>query len=320
MKLTELELISELNNRLASVQCGVNQEARENLGPTTYILGCPRSGTTALLQYLANSGSWTFPTNLLTRFSRSTYIGTLVQELLFNPNYGLVKQDNCIDFTSDYGRSSGALNANEFFHFFRRFFPNNEISHLSDNLLKQVDTEELEKEIRSICQITQKPFLTKGLMLQFNLGYFFKKMPNSIFLFIKRDEEFVMQSIYKARIKESGDIKKWWSAKPKEYENLLAKSTEEQIAGQVYYTNKAIEHGLENIPSDNKLVITYEDFINDPAGLYSDLLLKYQALGFPLVAAQIDEVQSLYDANHKTLEPRILEKMLHFIDTLKEKS
>ncbi|MCG7644903.1 sulfotransferase [Alteromonas sp. Cnat3-28] len=317
MKLTELELITELNRVLEKVQIDINKESPTSCLPKTFIVGCPRSGTTALLQYLANTGTWTYPTNFLTRFVHSTYVGSLVQEVLFNSKHGLIEQDKAIDFKSDYGRSSGVLNANEFFHFFRRFFPTIEIRHLDEENLRQVDINSLTNEIETLCQLTQKPFLAKGLMFQYNLSYFHQYLPNSVFVYVKREDEFVMQSIYKARVQELGNLNQWWSAKPAEYAWLKNKTPEEQIAGQVHFTNQAIEMGLKDIPLANKLEIKYEDFVSNPRQVYVNLLSKYHALGNPITESDLPQGSSLVNANKRSLSKETLDKMLGYLELFK---
>lgn len=309
--MNEIDLIREINDRLINVQAEVNNEISDCYMPSTYIVGCPRSGTTALLQYLSSTGAWSYPTNLLTRFSSSVYIGSLVQEVLFNSNFGLIKDYDSFDFKSSYGRSLGPLNANEFFHFFRRFFPKGDIGHLTQKELSEVNVSDLLKEIETIAKTTNKPFLCKGLMFQYNLNYFQRVMPNNIFLYIKRNERFVMQSIYKARIKETGNIATWWSAKPKEYEFLTNKSIEEQVAGQVFYTNKAIESNLELIPIKNKLIINYEDFIAAPEDLYAELVNKYRELGFPIERLNFSFPKNIVDGNKDHIDKDTLNKMVN---------
>jgi len=317
MKLTEYEIITELNSKLGEIQDGINVKTQGTSLPMTFVVGCPRSGTTALLQYLANIGTWTYPTNFLTRFSGSPYIGTLIQELLFNKNFGLIDQKSSIDFKSNYGRSLGALNANEFFHFFRRFFPTNEIKHLNKEQLALVDTQNLQREIASVCELTQKPFLSKGLMFQYNLEYFYQRLPHSIFVYIKRENEFVMQSIYNARIKESGDAKQWWSAMPAEYKVLKDKEPEEQIAGQVYFTNLAIETALEKIPLSNKLVVKYEDFVSNPEKVYRNLVNRYRTLGYVLQENVLQNEHVIVNGNYKTLSEEVLNKMSNYLAKFK---
>jgi hypothetical protein len=291
--MSELEIIDLLNTKAYLIQ----EHERNNFNkgvlpviPPLFIVGCPRSGTTILSQYLANTGTWVFPTNLLTKFAKTTYLGSLVQSLFcLNQN----KSEQNISFHSTYGRSENLMDINEFLHFFRQFFPNHDIRHLDNEELEKVNLSDLEKDIQLISSLYNKPFLSKNMMMQYNLDYFNSKMSPAIYLYIKRNPDSVAKSIYKARLDEHGDENIWWSAKPKEYEQLKKLSVRDQIAGQIKYTNKAIEQGLSKVPDKYKLQITYEEFIANPYEIYMEILFKYKTLGYELLKAKDSELVTL---------------------------
>ena len=90
------------------------------------IIGPPRSGTTVFLQFLASTGHFSSPSNLLTRFSYAPYIGVLVQKMLlnsFDPHGDFVDIRSAPSFDSELGKSKGAFATNEFFHFENQFNP-----------------------------------------------------------------------------------------------------------------------------------------------------------------------------------------------------
>ena len=119
-----------------------------------------------------------------------------------------------------------------------------------------------------------------------------------------------MQSIYKARIKEHGSVNQWWSAKPKEYEHLKGMDVFSQIAGQVYFTNKAIETALSKIPSKSKLEIHYEDLVENPHNLFKDMQEKYMRSGCKLSFSESSEVcTNIRSGNIKSLDVSILDKL-----------
>ncbi|MBT8123397.1 MAG: sulfotransferase, partial [Gammaproteobacteria bacterium] len=164
-------------------------------------------------------------------------------------------------------------------------------------------------EISNLCDLTNKPFLAKGLMHQFNLEFMHKKMPNTIFLYIKRNVKAVMQSIYMARLSEFGDTRKWWSAKPKEYAELVNKSPEEQIAGQVYYINKAISQGMEKIPTGKKLTVHYEDFIKRPDVIYVSLSVLYKKLGVNIDTLNSYPEMGMYNSDNVLIDECVADRL-----------
>lgn len=131
------EVIAQLCDLLQPIQNRVTAiEGRKPQWPVSMIIGCPRSGTTLLLQFMAKTGNFAYPSNLLARFAYAPYIGILIQEMIFNKNYwhqnDFYDVESDFEFSSDLGKSKGVLAPNEFFHFWRRFMPNFEhLFHIS---------------------------------------------------------------------------------------------------------------------------------------------------------------------------------------------
>src|SRR5690554_2255771 len=49
-----------------------------------FIVGCARSGSTLLYQYLAKTNLFAYPTNLVSRFFYAPYVGARIQQLLLD--------------------------------------------------------------------------------------------------------------------------------------------------------------------------------------------------------------------------------------------
>ena len=54
--------------------------------PVLLIVGNPRSGTTLLYQWLAATGLFAYPSNIMSRFYRAPYIGGLLHKILEKSN------------------------------------------------------------------------------------------------------------------------------------------------------------------------------------------------------------------------------------------
>jgi hypothetical protein len=91
-----------------------------------------------------------------------------------------------------------------------------------------------------------------------------------------------MQSILISRKKYFGTRNIWWSVKPKEYEQLKDMDIYHQIAGQVYFTEMAIEDGLKCVLDSNQLTIGYESLCENPKSVYNRFVEKYALLGCDL--------------------------------------
>ncbi|MTT52801.1 hypothetical protein F1529_09930 [Alcanivorax sp. VBW004] len=261
-------LISQLRMLLAPVQQSVNDYSVFPSHPLIGIVGCPRSGTTFMTQLLAATGAVSYPSNLLSRFAYAPHIGALIQQLLMNPEYDLGQEfadlRSSNEFSSNVGKTRGALGINEFFHFWRRFFPHHDPGHLTEGELEEVEIENLRREVGSIQAVYGKPFMSKIMMLQYNLAYFAEKMPELKIVYVQRDPLYLMQSVSQARIKYYGSNKVWWSVKPKEYSFLKDQEPPAQVAGQVLFSEQAIYNQLKALPEDRWIMASYEDVCESP--------------------------------------------------------
>lgn len=279
-------LLDELREHLMPVQERLGDRFEAPRWPVSLVVGNPRSGTTLLLQFLASTGAFAYSTNVMTRFAYAPYIGALIQQMLFCPEYDFHGDfsdiQSSVNFDSNQGKSKGALAVNEFQHFFRCYLPHFDPLTLSREECAAVDTRRMRRDLASIEWALGKPFATKGFMLQFNLGYFHEAIPELFVVHVQRESLFVMQSLLLAREEYYGSRDIWYSVKPRQYDRLKTMDVHHQIAGQVYFTERAIGEGLAAIPSAHQLTVRYESLCSDPRGLYDHIVEKYAQLGCEL--------------------------------------
>lgn len=252
-----------------------NIKPREDL-PIIFIMGNARSGSTLLTQALAAATDWTYPTNLISRFYYSPYIGAQIQRLLFDLDFkgelfGDVKRN--IDFSSKLGKTPGALSPHEFWYFWRRFFnflP--DFQKVDYGVLTEAEKQGFVHGLRSLQEVFQKPLFLKGMLLNWDIDLLAELFPNAFFIHLERSITANADSLLRARQNFFGDEKKWYSFKPKEYSELIRLSVREQIIGQVFYTNEAIKQQLGRIAPEKSIRISYEAFCEDPQKVLESIL------------------------------------------------
>ncbi len=279
------ELLAELSVLLAPAEEAALSLPRERDWPVVLVVGLPRSGTTLAMQWLATSGAFAYPTNLLSRFYAAPAIGARVQELLTNPQFafrdeleGLAAP---VDFHSDLGKTRGPLAPNEFWYFWRRFLPTVGIEPIGD-LLDEVDAEGLNAELAAVADVFGKPFALKGLMWVYDLPGAARLLPTAVFLHVERDPVYNAQSLLEARERFFGDRERWYSARPPEAATLDALTPVEQVIGQVVYTQRHIAAGLREVDPTRKLHVRYDAFCRDPASTWRELAVCLAAQGCDL--------------------------------------
>ncbi|MCK4783641.1 MAG: sulfotransferase [Desulfobacteraceae bacterium] len=276
-------LLTEIHRLLKPGEMQVRGAFSNPKYPVLLVVGTPRSGTTLTMQYLASLSVFSYPSNLLARFSPVPYIGALIVKLLtdhqIDPHAEI--SDLCTDdtkkpfFSSNLGKTAGWASPNEFYFFWRQYIPNYDPEFLQPEEVQQIDERGIQSGLAAIESVFDKPFAAKATILPYNIPDLLRIIPKAVFLYVRRHPFYVMQSILEARIRHYGDRKGWWSLVPPEYEKIKDLDPIHQVAGQVYYTDRAIRMGLEQIPEKNQLVIDYEFLCEKPQAVYSKLREKY---------------------------------------------
>lgn len=273
------KLLASLNSALVSAenQLLVEHPPAGSGPPPVFLFGPLRSGTTLFIQWLASTGAFSYPTNLLSRFYNAPLVGALIQQMLTDQRYRFRDElkllDVEINFDSQNGKTSGAMSPNEFWYFWRRFLPSDDILELSSaELLRSPGISTLAAEVRSLAAIFSRPFVMKAMILNFHIPFLRELFPEAIFVQLRRDPVANTASALAARVRQFGTESTWYSFRVPQYEKLQALSPTEQCAGQVLFTNRAIEQGMSAIPETGRIVVDYENFCADPAAVYKVIM------------------------------------------------
>lgn len=280
------DALTDLNTHIEKIVIDNKTNLNTVDKPIFMIMGAPRSGSTLMLQWLSSLGLFSYPSNLIARFYKNPYIGIRAQQALleYDPLNQLGFNNTTVDFTSQLGKTMGALNPSEFWYFWRNHFKLNgfsEVLNLNDDFSLFLN------QLKSFEYLTGKPLALKGMLLFNDIPLLHKISNKIIFINLKRDTFFNAQSLLFAREKYFNDTNKWYSFKPKEYELIKHKDPISQVAGQVVFIKNAIEKGLKEIPKSNKLEVDYEDFCLNPIKILNVLKDKCKELNYNL---EIDKV------------------------------
>lgn len=254
--------------------------------PLIFIVGPHRSGSTLFLQWLASTGQFAYPTNLLSRFYYAPIIGAKIQQLLTDERYNFRNEirdfNQPVDFHSENGKTKGAISPNEFWYFWRRFLPFEDIDYLPDEVLfDEIDIQTMKAEFNGLLDVFQKPFALKAIILNYNIPFLNEIFKKCIFVYTKRDPLTNIESALKARERQLGTVHEWYSFKIPEYYNLKEISDPvEQTAKQILCINRAVEKGLEKVEEHKKIIVPYEDFCMNPRKYYYEIVDKLSKNGY----------------------------------------
>jgi hypothetical protein len=252
--------------------------------PIVFVHGAHRAGTTLVLQWLASTRRFAYPTNLLSRFFGTPIIGAQIQQLLSSPMYQFRDELADLDITGGFdsynGKTRGLLAPNEFWYFWRRFLPDLGRDWYSpDELEQQGDLGGMQAELCALSGVFGQPFALKGLIMNQNIPELAERFPNAIFVDVVREPVFNIQSGLEARIRQHGDITEWYSFRIREYDELSEMDPLESVAGQIAAIRRSIDSGLASIPDERKVQVSYEAFCHDPQPYLEKLAAALEALG-----------------------------------------
>ena len=275
-RVSDLEaLLKDLNGNLTGANKNYLEDSSERFSKI-FVMGPLRSGSTLFTQWLANTGLTAYPTNILSRFFGAPLVGAKIQQLLTDPRYNFRNEildfNSDVNFSSDNGKTKGALAPNEFWYFWRRFLPFGELDYMSgQELQEKANLSGLRDELNALANIFEKPFAMKGMIMNQNIPELAEQFDKALFIYIRRDPVFNIQSALEARKRQYGDINTWYSFKIKEYPVLNRLEPLESVAGQIAAINRSVEQGIANIPESQKLVVQYEDFCQRPEYYYDEI-------------------------------------------------
>lgn len=277
------EILKKLSTLLSPVENSIIDTLDRIEKPIFLIIGCARSGTTLINQFLCDTKEFCFPSNLISRFFYAPYIGSLYQKILidYDTKNEIFNSSNSADYqySSTLGKTKGAHSPNEFWYFWRRFFKFEEICKLSNDELQNVNIKGFNNELNSIQVVFEKPLLMKGMLLNWHIDFLEKINDKINFIYVKRNIIDNAISLLNARKNFYNDINLWYSFKPEEYYQIKNKLPYQQVIDQVYYTNKAIEEQIKNIPKNKVIEIDYENFCQKPQILLDKIVAK-QGINF----------------------------------------
>jgi hypothetical protein len=305
-------LLEEINGLLSPVEKNVLEKYKQPEYPVIFVVGNPRCGKTLVMQWLAAIGEFCYPTNLLARFYGAPYIGAKIQLLLSDERYSFRDETHefsqSLSFTSDIGKTAGALSPNEFYYFWKRFFPYEDTHYLTAEERKKVDLQGFTAELAAIEAAFGKPFALKGDIANQNLSLLSGALDKVLFLYIKRDPFYNIQSILQTRLKHGGSREVWWSFKPREYRALVDLEPIEQVAGQVFFISQSVEHELRKMDPVYSLQVEYEDFCIAPDVVYDQIKDKLAQQGYQIEKSYEGPV-SFESANEIRLSEEDVEKI-----------
>jgi hypothetical protein len=267
---TEHNFIGLLNENLLNIESQLLIDTEE-IFPTIFLLGLPRSGTTLLSQLIFNNLEVGCTNNLIAKFWKTPLTGCYLSKITL----GSRKSDS---YESTYGKTKDVYSPHEFSWFWHNLLNIKNVKEYDPEVAsKEIDWSNVRSVLLNINRLLECVVLHKPLEL---LGYHLKKinelLKKALFIYIERDMEDIAFSLAKARLEYYNDLNVWWGSYPFEYSKIKDKPFQHQIAGQIYYLSKMYEENLRDIDEQRLIRISYKELCLNPQGVLEQIKSKLQ--------------------------------------------
>lgn len=226
--------------------------------PLLIVAGLPRSGTTLVYQLLAATGAFVYPSNVVARFYRRPVAGWRVERLL-EPLLPAREPS----LASRAGRTEAWHGAHELGYFWHAHLPFERNHEPPAEALASWDHRPMARELAALQSEDGRPLVVKNPVLGYVLGTLLARIPEARIAWVERAPLAVACSIYRTRLAEVGDARRWWSVRPAGVEALADRSPEEQIAFQIRSLLDARERARAG-HGDRWLDLEYRAVCRDP--------------------------------------------------------
>jgi len=230
--------------------------------PPLFILGLPRGGTTLVAQTICHCLASSFVPELSRHLPMAPAFATWIARR-GRPEYRS-------DFASDYGFSAGLASPSEG-TFWNLWLEKDRIYDSSSDLAP-LAAKALLGTVGRVERIGGGPFVNKNLRNDNRARMLAELFPRARFLAVVRDPSDVAASLMKGRIEVAGGANRWFSIKPRDYDEIRGQAPEVQVARQVIGLLRDLAADADAIGSERFAAVSYEDFCAAPARFIDELV------------------------------------------------
>jgi hypothetical protein len=254
--------------------------------PLVFILASPRTGSTLLYQLMIKYFDLHYFSNCVTEnFANYPVIGTLFE-------IGLIGMHNAPTITLEnrYGTTAGSHEPNEATRVLQNWF---EWCHPTETCSAQVKTGQRENMIGTLGSITKttgKPLVIKNAWNCFRIKDLSDMFPAAHFVWLKRDIVASSYSTLLARCTQGDPARIWNSASPANYAEIRGLPYIEQVVEQQYWTNRAVEDGLERYVSEARVTeVWFEELLDNPASVLQHVADRMECVNTGILGRRLTE-------------------------------
>ncbi|HKK87613.1 MAG TPA: hypothetical protein VJ917_02105 [Saprospiraceae bacterium] len=312
------DIISEINRILEPVEKKEMEKVARPDYPNLFLVGCPRCGSTMFTQWIASLQMFSYPSNFLSRFYKTPYIGALIYSMVTKPEYQY-RDEFCdinseIKFSSSIGKTKGFKAPHDYWYFWREFMDFPDVPFSEKEFKQQFDFESFQKELSLIQRAFGQPFLCKGKFVNCYLKSMSEDVTGAIYLHMHRNSIATIRSLLKAREKWTGSQENWFSWKPREFEIIKDLDKYYQVAGQIYFIEKEILSKRKYM-GDAYMSFSYEELCENPESVYLKIAKKVKEFNSSFVIPNYSGAKEFQISNPISEEDMYIKEAFNHYET-----
>lgn len=236
-----------------------------------FVIGSPRTGSTLTYQLLVQAFEVSYISNFTAQFyPREPVVGIALEQQL---GVGTPRATR-----SSYGKTEGPHSLSEASAVFAHWFGGGHPSEIKSARIKDGKEGHLRSTFAAVEGLTGNTLLTKNSWNCFRIPAIRRLLPQSFFVWIRRDLVQAARSDLSSRYRHGGPHI-WNSASPANYEEIRKLPYWQQVVEQQFEYNRVVGEDLAEHASGYHLEVWYEDLCADPESQLARLDERLAAAG-----------------------------------------
>lgn len=279
-----------------------------NRYPPLFVVGAPRSGTTAVYLHLLNRWELGYFPNLARAHPRAPVTAAVAGKLggrPYRPTYA-----------HRYGRVEGPMAPSDGWEIFHRWFPRYD----HDRPVDQAGLHALRTIVRLYEGIFGAPFANKNNSNSVRIQHLARLFPDAFFVAVHREPVATVRSLLEARERHEVALDAWWSASPPRFLDRTFSDPVEQAVHQIWGVDRFLRDSLEELPSEQWHHVAFEAVCRDASELEAWVEGRYETAGVRLSRREQRAEGGLRLPERREPDPELVRRVNACIRRLEEGS
>lgn len=283
-----------------------------------FIVASPRTGSTIIYQAISARYNLPYISNFTNEYySLSPIVGLAIQK-------GLTSLTN-VGFSSAFGKTSGLFQPSEASDVMRQWFGGGHPSQIMSSEILPGKEDSFISTVSATNELFLAPLVIKNAWNCFRIENIAKLLPDSYFIWVRRNISCAAKSDLNARYKVQGSPNVWNSATPYNVDALMDRPYWEQVVENQYEFNSTIGKSLDGHAENRFSTIWYEDFCDNPIRTMNNVAQKIPIINNSNIFQPIDmmvhkneKISDLSSDDNENIERYINDNSTRFRDMIRE--